>query len=202
MSKKHASDKTPSKEMDSTAPVQKEPVLSVMSGMFIVLITVVMDIAITRYILNKWSNLTVDFNYMIYETAITVICSAGLVVFLNFIRVSEACEKAQSADEFPCGGPFGFLAGNPIILWIEVSIIMGILFTGFNGLLFKLLGFASWSTLLFFIYKFVYCLIMVIAIHWAVLGRMLQPDWLNQKIQEKRTDKVQERHAPINKNKR
>ncbi len=163
----------------------KEPVLSALSGIFIVLVTILADIGISRYILHEWENLSVNLTYIIYETVITVVCSAGLIVFLNYIRVGEACEKAESIEEFPCGGPFGFLAGNPVVLWIEVSLIVGILFTGFNGVLFKLLGFETWNTVVFLIYKFFYSCIMVALTHWMVLGRMLQPDWLQKNLNKK-----------------
>ena len=159
MTKKKASHQPVLKEEIETQIENKEPVLSALSGIFIVLVTVIADMAITRFILHRWENLSVNSTYIMYETVVTVVCSAGLIVFLNYVRISEACERAESIDDFPYGGPFWFLAANPVVMWIEVSVIIGMIFTALNTGLFALLGFETWNPIVFLIYKVFYSFI-------------------------------------------
>lgn len=174
----------------------KEPVLSTLSGMMVLLVTFLCDLAVSRYALHKLDAVAVSGSYLFYDTVLTAVVSAGLIVLLNYVRVTDAFEKAESEEDFPCGGPFFFLAGNPFVLWIELAVVSGLVFTGISYGLFALLGAESWKIWQFFLYKAIYCLIMTIFVHWMALGRFLQPDWLRKGLQMKQGTKPK---APVRK---
>ena len=169
--------------------VRKEPVLSTLSGMMVLLVTFLCDLAVSRYALHKLDAVAVSGSYLFYDTVLTAVVSAGLIVLLNYVRVTDAFEKAESEEDFPCGGPFFFLAGNPFVLWVELAVLSGLVFTGISYGLFALLGAESWEIWQFFLYKAIYCFIMTFLVHWMALGRFLQPDWIRKGLQIKQGTK-------------
>ena len=171
--------------------VRKEPVMPALSGMMVVLVTFLCDLTISRYALHRMDALAVSPTYLLYDTILTAVASAGLIVLLDFVRITDAFERAESEEDFPCGGPFFFLAGNPFVLWVELAVMSGLVFTGLTYGVSALLGMEEWAFWLFFLYKAVYCLVMTILVHWMALGRFLQPDWIRKGMQGKEPVKPQ-----------
>ncbi len=189
----------PAPEVTPRQPLRakKEPVFSSLTGLVIVLVTLLADVAIVRVILHKWEPV-VNLQFLRWETVFTVIVSVGMVVAFNHIRITDGCEKAESMEEFPQGAPVGFLAGHSLALWLELAIVLGLLFTGLNSLVFTLLGYESWKPTLFFFYQIGYGILLVLLAHWLTCGRMLQRDWLQEHMKKKTPAKVQKFQKPEN----
>ena len=176
---------------------RKEPVFSSLTGMVIMLVALLADVAIIRVILHKWEPV-VNLPFIRWETIFTVIVTTGMIVAFNYVRMTDACEKADSVEEFPYGAPVGFLTGNALALWLELAVVLGLIFTGLNILVFTLIGHESWSAASFFFYQIGYCLILVLLAHWLICGRMLQRDWLQEHMKKKAPEKVQQFRKPEN----